>query len=147
MVPVTWPRWPPCPCMVKTLKKSSSLEPVDRFQWNLVCSNGGLWPIIVCIHHDLGLTLTYFMARSSLVKHMVHNGKSENIGFLQDVLWPLTWNFVHTYHLLIQWSPMDIQGQGHLLALAKCHVHIKFKTLIFSETTSPIKAKFYMWYP
>ena len=27
----------------------------------------GLWPIIVCINHDLGLTLPYFMARSTLV--------------------------------------------------------------------------------
>ena len=25
------------------------------------------WPIIVCINHDLGLTLAYFMARSTLV--------------------------------------------------------------------------------
>ena len=29
------PRWPPCPYMVKTLQKSSSPEPVDRFQQNL----------------------------------------------------------------------------------------------------------------
>ena len=38
MMLVTWPRWPPYSYMVKTLKKSSSLEPVDRFPWNLVCS-------------------------------------------------------------------------------------------------------------
>ena len=35
---VTWPRWPPCPYMVKTLKKSSSPEPKGRWPWNLVCS-------------------------------------------------------------------------------------------------------------
>ena len=38
MMLVTWPRWLPCPYMTKTLQKSSSLEPVDRFPWNLVCS-------------------------------------------------------------------------------------------------------------
>ena len=38
MMLVTWPKWLPCPHMVKTLQKSSSLEPVDRFPWNLVCS-------------------------------------------------------------------------------------------------------------
>ena len=37
---VTWPRWPPCPYMVKTLKKSSSPEPKGRWPWNLVCSIG-----------------------------------------------------------------------------------------------------------
>ena len=37
MVLVTWPRWPPCPYMVKTLKKSSP-EPEGRWPWDLVCS-------------------------------------------------------------------------------------------------------------
>ena len=38
MMLVTWSRWLPCPYMVKTLQKSSSLEMVDLFPWNLVCS-------------------------------------------------------------------------------------------------------------
>ena len=38
MMLVTWPRWLPCPYTVRTLLKSSSLEPVDRFPFNLVCS-------------------------------------------------------------------------------------------------------------
>ena len=37
MVLVTWPRWPPRPYMVKTLKKSSP-EPEGRWPWDLVCS-------------------------------------------------------------------------------------------------------------
>ena len=37
---VTWPRWPPCPYMVKNLKKSSSPEPKGWWPWNLVCSIG-----------------------------------------------------------------------------------------------------------
>ena len=37
MVLVTWPRWPPCPYMVKTLKKSS-LELKGQWPWNLVCN-------------------------------------------------------------------------------------------------------------
>ena len=31
MMLVTRPRWPPCPYMLKTLQKSSSPEPFDRF--------------------------------------------------------------------------------------------------------------------
>ena len=38
MMLVTWPRWLPCPYMVKTLQKSSTPEPLDRFPRNLVCS-------------------------------------------------------------------------------------------------------------
>ena len=38
MVLVTWPRWPPRPYMVNTLKKSSSPEPEGRWPWDLVCS-------------------------------------------------------------------------------------------------------------
>ena len=40
---VTWPRWPPCPYMVKTLQKSSP-EPSGRFPRNLVCSIGDSSP-------------------------------------------------------------------------------------------------------
>ena len=43
-IQVTWPRWPPRPYMVKTLQKSSSPEPADRFPLNLVCSIGDSSP-------------------------------------------------------------------------------------------------------
>ena len=35
---VTWPRWPPRPYIIKTLQKSSFLEPAGSFPRNLVCS-------------------------------------------------------------------------------------------------------------
>ena len=38
IVPVTWPRWPPCLYMVKNMKHSSSLEPKGRWPWEFVCS-------------------------------------------------------------------------------------------------------------
>ena len=44
MILVTWPRWPPCPYIVKTLKKSLSPEPEGRWPWDLVCSIGGVGP-------------------------------------------------------------------------------------------------------
>ena len=64
---VAWPRWPPCPYMVKTLQKFSSLELLGRFPINLVCSIGDSGPIIVCSNDDPGMTLTYFRPRSNLV--------------------------------------------------------------------------------
>ena len=43
-----------CPYLVKSLQNSSSLEPVDRFARNLVCSIGDS-TIIVSSNDDLGL--------------------------------------------------------------------------------------------
>ena len=35
-------------------------------------------------------------------------------------------------------------GQGHSLTLAQGHLHIKFRTDFFKETTGPIEAKFHV---
>ena len=37
MVQVKWPRWQPCPFMVKTFLKSSSQEPEGRLYLDMVC--------------------------------------------------------------------------------------------------------------
>ena len=59
----------------KTLQKSSTPEPTDRFPRNLVCSIGdSTESISVCSNGDSGLTLTYFSARSKFC-----GKKSENI--------------------------------------------------------------------
>ena len=39
----SWPRWPPCPYKVKTLK-TSSLGPKGQWTWDLVCSIGDVVP-------------------------------------------------------------------------------------------------------
>ena len=62
MMLVKLQRWPPHPYMVKTLQKSSSLEPAGRFLRNLVCSIGDSSP-----SKYPGMILTYFMVRSNLV--------------------------------------------------------------------------------
>ena len=86
---MTWPRWPPLQYMVKTLQKSSSSEPDDRFPQNLLWIHWGLQPIIVCSNDDPGLTLTYCMARSNLVTG-ISIGKIKNDGFFRNYwsLWP-----------------------------------------------------------
>ena len=57
---VTWPRWPPCPLMVKPLQKSSSPEPKGQWPCGLVSSTGYSGPIIVYSNDDPRLTLIYF---------------------------------------------------------------------------------------
>ena len=47
-------------------------------------------PIIVCSNDDSGGTLTYFTARSNLVTLAFSIGKSENSGFFQKLLQPVT---------------------------------------------------------
>ena len=66
--------------MVKTIKNLLPVEPVDRFQRNLVCSIG-VWPIIVYINHDLELTLTYFTASSILVTKAFQWKKVKTLNF------------------------------------------------------------------
>ena len=44
MIMVMWPRWPPCPYIVPTLKKSSSPKPTDRLSLNLVHNIGDSGP-------------------------------------------------------------------------------------------------------
>ena len=52
------------PYMVKTLQKSSSLEPAGRFPRNLVASGTPAHHSL--LNDDPGMTLTYFTARSIL---------------------------------------------------------------------------------
>ena len=61
---VTWPRWPPCPYMIKTFK--------NLLLWNQKANGLGPWYVALgfwahqnCSNDDLGLTLIYFMARPS----------------------------------------------------------------------------------
>ena len=54
--------------MVKTLQKSSSPEPVNQFQGNLVCIIRYFKSISVFINHD-PVTLIYFTPRSTWVAY------------------------------------------------------------------------------
>ena len=71
--------------MVKTLQKSSSPEPAGRFSRNLVCSIGGLQPIIVCSNDDPGVTLTYFTARSNLETYAFLKEKVKTLDFSDTI--------------------------------------------------------------
>ena len=77
---VTWPTWPPCTFMIKTLKKSTSPEAIDRWPWNFVCSIVYASTTKVT-NYDPGLTLTYFTSRSNLITQAFVLGKSENYLF------------------------------------------------------------------
>ena len=76
-VQVTWPRWPPCLYMVKTLK---NLLLRNQWPWNLVCSFG------CSSTTKFGLTLTYFMARSNLVPNALVWEKGKTVYFLETIV-------------------------------------------------------------
>ena len=92
MMLVTWPRWPPCPYMVKTLQKSSSLEPVADFHETWYVASG------TPAHHSLfkwwpwsDLDLFYGKVKFGNLGFSI--GKSENSGFFRNYcsLWPESW--------------------------------------------------------
>ena len=78
------------PIYGKSLQKSSSSEPACGFPRNLVCSIGDSCPFLFYTNDDLGVTLTYFTARSDLVTKGFSMGKWENSGYLRNYCshWP-----------------------------------------------------------
>ena len=92
LILVTWPRWPPCPYMVKTLQKSSSPEPVGRFSRAWYVASG------TPAHHSLykwwlwsALDLFYGKVKFGNLGFSI--GKSEKSGFFRNYrsLWPESW--------------------------------------------------------
>ena len=84
---ITWPRWPPCPYMVKTLQKSASPEPKGQWPCGLVCSIG---PIIVCSNDEPRLILSCFTARSNLVSYAFIWGKLSESHLMEENILQMT---------------------------------------------------------
>ena len=65
-VQVTWPRWPPCPYILKTVKKIFFSGIKRPMTLKLSMQHWVLKFYQICSNNDPGLSLTYFMARSDL---------------------------------------------------------------------------------
>ena len=85
MVYITWPSWPPCPYMVKTLKKTSSLEPKGRWPSKLVCSIGFSSTTKFDQKMSLGW-LTCFMPRSNLFPYAFVWEKGKTMDFFSETV-------------------------------------------------------------
>ena len=85
MVQVTWPRWPPCPYTVKTIKIffSSTKKPMTL---KLDMQHGVLEYYQVCSNDAPGLTLTYFTARSNLVPYAFVWEKVQTMDFSETIV-------------------------------------------------------------
>ena len=89
MVQVTWPRWPPCPYIVKheTFFFSGTKR---RWPWRLICSTEYL-STINFVQKLTGLTLTYFMARSNFVPYAFVWGEGKQFFRNYCSLWYKRW--------------------------------------------------------
>ena len=84
-VQVTWPRWPPCPYMLKTLKNLflQNQKAGDLESWYVASSTRVLqslfkwWPWV---------DLTYFMARSNLVPYAFVWEKGKRMYFSETIV-------------------------------------------------------------
>ena len=76
----TWPRWPPCPYMVKTFKNLllQNQKSYDLETWHVTLGTQALQSYI---NDDPGLTLTYFTARSNLVPYAFVWEKGKTMDF------------------------------------------------------------------
>ena len=81
---VTWPRWPPCPYAIKTLKIFSGTE--KPMTLKLGMQHRVLEYYQVCSNDDPGLTMTYLTARSNLVPYVFFYGKKVKQWIFQKLL-------------------------------------------------------------
>ena len=84
MVQVTWPRWPPCPYMVKHYKifsgtkRPMTLKVDIQHRVREYCQ--------ICSNDAPGLTLIYFTARSNLVPYAFVWEKFKTIDFSETIV-------------------------------------------------------------
>ena len=117
MVLVTWPRWPPCPYMVKTLKKYSSLEPKGCWYASLgawvlpsfaqMMTLGWPWPVLwqiwshMLLYGKKGKTLDFSETIGVYDLKLAIEDWSDKKFLLTSKLcplgavWPLPWGYVH----------------------------------------------------
>ena len=85
MVQVTWPIWPQCQYMVKTLKKIFS-----RTKRPMALKVGMQHRVLeyyhICSNNHPGFTLTYFMARSNLVPYAFVWEKDKIMDFSETIV-------------------------------------------------------------
>ena len=85
MVLVTWPRWPPCPYMVKTLK-NLLLGTKRPMTLKLSMHHRVLEYYQICSNDDPGLTLTYFTAMSNMVLYIFEWEKGKTMDFSETIV-------------------------------------------------------------
>ena len=143
MVQVTWPVWPPCPYMVKTFKKSSSLEPNSRWPWKLVCSIGYSSTMKFVQMMTLGWPWPILLKRSNLVPYAFVWEKGNIMDFSETIVSMIS-KLVEPFNYMSTWTFMNIKGQGHSLTFFQGHSDSTFSNFFCSETARPIEAKFHM---
>ena len=77
MVYVVWPKWPPCPYMVKKSRMTLMLYGMQHLL---------LEHYQVCSNDDPGLTLIYFTARSNLVLYAFVWEKVKTMDFSETII-------------------------------------------------------------
>ena len=85
MVYVTWPRWPPCPYMVKTLKNLLlwNQKAEDLESWYVASGARIVSSLFKC------MTLTYFTARSNSVPYAFVWERVKTMDFSETIV--VTW--------------------------------------------------------
>ena len=83
-VQVTWPRWPPCPYMVKALKIFFGTKRPMTFKLGM--QHRVLKYYQIRSNNDPGLTLTYFTTRSNLVPYAFIWEKGKTMDFSENIV-------------------------------------------------------------
>ena len=94
----------------------------------------------VYISHDLGMTLTYFMVRSTLIANAFEWAKLVKCNCIGETCW----EYANGQKIYVY----EKMSSGSCLPMARAiYIHmiiIIISNIIFSETVWPIKAKLYV---
>ena len=91
LVLVSWPRWPPCPYMIKALKNLLRNQKADDLEIWYAASGPQVWPWPIQ-GYSMGRPsiyknfLTYFMARSDLVPYAFVWEKIKTMDFSETIV-------------------------------------------------------------
>ena len=96
MVSVCWPRWPPCPYILKILRKSSSLEPRIMESWNFIYKALMTWGLPSLFKWWSQVDFCFYLKKFRFTFLCIYKGKILISQFFKNCWW-LMYHIWHRY--------------------------------------------------
>ena len=129
LIQVTWPRWPPCIYMVKTLKKILLRQKADDLEtWSAVLSA----QVLPSVFQIMTLVWPWPILRQGQIWSIVLlYGKKVKQWIFQKLLKSMMSKLADSVKSMITWTYMNIKGQGQSLTLVQGHSDSTFSNFFF----------------
>ena len=138
---VTWPRWPPCPYMVKTLKNLLLQNQLtnDLETWYVALC---MWVLPRLFKLSPWVDLDLFYAKVKFDHIGFYMGKSENYLFFRNCCSLRSQTCLKHSAKWVYEVGWVSKGQGHSLTLVKGHSDFKVQTCFSQKQLGNLEPKF-----